>query len=442
MYFIGIDIGTSSICGVIYNSANKTIESITKNNTAQIASSRAWEKIQDPAVIITIVTEIVQEFISRYSDIQAIGLTGQMHGMLYVDKNGDAVSPLYFWQDGRGNLPFRDNQTYAEYLSAKTGYTLATGYGLVSHFYNQENALVPAEAVKLCTIMDYAGMKMTGRETPLIDYSNGASLGFFDLKNKRFDVPALEKIGISPVILPEPGESAALLGYYNQRIPVYSAIGDNQASFLGSVSDVEHSVHITVGTGSQISVYSKEFIKIESLDTRPFPGGGYILVGAPLCGGQSFALLKTFFDNTLTFFGQNVLLSHDMYEKMTEISLNASNDLPVIETCFNGTRLYPFKRGSISNISTTNFTPESLISGFVMGIVSELYHFYQLIPDEIKKDKTIWVGSGNGIKKNFLLMQALEAQFDCKFTLSKCEEEAAMGACLCGMMQNQIEYSK
>lgn len=437
MHFIGIDIGTSSICGVIYNTENKSVESITKNNTAQIASPHAWEKIQNPAVIITIVTEIVQQFASRYSDIQAIGLTGQMHGILYVDQNGDAISPLYFWQDGRGNLPFRDNQTYAEYLSGKSDYPLATGYGLVTHFYNRENKLVPAEAVKLCTIMDYAGMKLTGRKTPLTDYSNGASLGFFDLKNKWFDILALEKTGISSAILPETGESATLLGYYNQQIPVYSAIGDNQASFLGSVGNVEHSVHITVGTGSQISVYSKEFIQIESLDTRPFPGGGYIIVGAPLCGGQSFALLKTFFGNTLTFFGQELLPSSYLYGKMTTIPFNdISGDLPVVETCFNGTRFDPRKRGKISNISTANFTPENLISGFLRGIASELYHFYQLIPDEIKKDKQIWVGSGNGIKKNRLLVQVLEAQFDCKFMLSEYEEEAAMGACLCAMKRN------
>jgi sedoheptulokinase len=434
MYFIGIDIGTSSICGVIYDPVNKAIESITKNNAAQMASPHPWEKIQNPAVIIETVTEIIEQFTSRYTDIQAIGITGQMHGILYLDKNGNAVSPLYFWQDGRGNLHFRDNQTYVEYLSRKTGHAVATGYGLVTHFYNQENRLLPDGAVKLCTIMDYAGMKLSGRKMPLTDYSNGASLGFFDLQNNCFDLQALEETGISPSILPETGESASLLGYYKQQIPVYSAIGDNQASLLGSVDDIQHSVHITVGTGSQISVYSGEFVKIESLDTRPFPGGGYILVGAPLCGGQAFALLKTFFGNTLTLFGQEALPSGDLYGKMTAIPFNnASGDLPVVETCFNSTRLDPCKKGKISNISTSNFTPENLISGFLNGIASELYHFYQLIPDEIKKDKRLWVASGNGLKKNPLLVQTLEAQFNCKFTLSEWEEEAAMGACLCGM---------
>ena len=84
------------------------------------------------------------------------------------------------------------------------------------------------------------------------------------------------------------------VGHY-ENISVYTAIGDNQASFLGSIRDIRHSIHITVGTSSQISVYSDDYVNVPLLDTRPLPGGGYILVGAALCGGCSFSLLKKFF---------------------------------------------------------------------------------------------------------------------------------------------------
>ena len=68
--------------------------------------------------------------------------------------------------------------------------------------------------------------------------------------------------------------SASIAGYF-EKIPVYAAIGDNQASFLGSVRDKDHSIHITVGTSSQISIYTDRYMEIDSLDTRPLPGGGY-----------------------------------------------------------------------------------------------------------------------------------------------------------------------
>jgi sedoheptulokinase len=273
-----------------------------------------------------------------------------------------------------------------------------------------------------------------------MDYSNGASLGFFNIQAHQFDTQALEQIGIHPSILPETNESASLAGYYNQTIPVYSAIGDNQASFLGSVHKVNVSIHITVGTSSQLSVYSEKYVRVEPLDTRPFPGGGYILVGAALCGGRSFAMLKAFFEDTFHFFGINPAYVPDIYKQMLYAAYDtASKDLPVIETLFDGTRTEPWKRGAFTNISTSNFTPANLILGFLKGISTELYDFYNLIPEEIKQHKTILVGSGNGIKRNPLLVKAFEEQFNGKLTLSEHEEEAAFGACLCGIVGTGIQ---
>lgn len=437
MCFIGIDIGTSSISSVAYDLKKNKIESVTIANDSTIASEVLWEKIQSPDRIIEIVEEIMEDFSSRYPDIKGIGVTGQMHGILYLNEQGEAVSPLYTWQDGRGNQLYRDNNTYAAYLSEETGYALATGFGLVTHFYNQVNGLVPNGAKQICTIMDYVVMKLAGQKTPLTDYSNGASIGFFDLENLRFDYAALEKVGIDLSVLPELSESATCCGYNKRQIPVYSAIGDNQAAFLGSVKDIHHSIHITVGTSSQISVYSDKFIKIPELDTRPFPGGGYILVGAALCGGQAFVMLKNFFEQTLRAFlpalseEQLQIDGLDLYHVMTSVSYKEdTSDLPIVETLFDGTRFAPSERGHIENISLSNFTPENLIVGFLKGISRELHDFYQRLPENIRHEKDVIVGSGNALKRNSLLCQAFEELFGCKLSFSLYQEEAAFGACL------------
>ena len=436
MYFVGIDIGTSSVCGVVYNKVTNELFSLTRENDAAMVSACGWEKMQDTDRIIGIVTDILNSFLSKYPDIKGIGITGQMHGMLYVDAGGSAVSPLYTWQDGRGNCIFKEGKTYAGYLSERSGYPLASGYGLVTHFYNKENGLVPDSAVKLCTIMDYAVMWLSGRKAPLIDYTNGASLGLFDLKSLGFDFCALEAAGIDCSVLPELAESATLAGYFS-GIPVYSAIGDNQAAFLGSVSDTEKSVHVTVGTSSQLSVYSKNFIKTDNLDTRPFPGGGYLLVGAALCGGQSFRILKTFFENTLRLFGgKSAANDINLYDVMTAVDFEElSDNRPVVDTLFDGSRTDPVRRGAISNISVSNLTPENLVLGFVEGIARELYGFYEQIPEAIIAEKKLLVGSGNGVRKNSLLRKAFEKQFGYPLTVSQCEEEAAFGAALCAVRQ-------
>lgn len=435
MHFIGIDIGTSSVSGVIYDFTSKKIESVTLENDAAVKSSREWEKIQQPARIMELVYHILNDFSNRYADIKSIGVTGQMHGILYTDEQGNAVSPLYTWQDNRGNQPYRDNKTYVEFLSDASGYSLATGYGLVTHYYNMHNNLIPANARKVCTIMDYVVMKLTGNTIPVTDFSNAASLGFFNVESLEFDRNTLTKIGIDPSILPRPGNSASYCGDYKNNIAVYAAIGDNQAAFLGSVSDIGQSIHITVGTSSQISVYSDKYIKIDNLDTRPFPGGGYILVGAALCGGQAFALLKTFFEKTVKLFSECVPTDKDMYRLMTSVDYSGKTEnLPVVTTLFNGTRHAPAEKGKIENISANNLTPENLIIGFANGIANELFEFYHKLPENIKSGKKFIIGSGNGMKRNPLLCKTFEKQFNCEVKLSLHEEEAAYGACINAMI--------
>lgn len=436
MNFSGIDIGTSSICGIVYNTVSKDIVSIAKINNTDMLSCNVWEKVQDANAIVDIVLDLIQELRIQYPDIKGIGLSGQMHGILYVNAEGEAVSPLYTWQDMRGSLLYKDGMSYAAYLSKQTGFPLSTGFGLVTHYYNKVNSLVPQNAVKLCTIMDYTAMRLTGKCEPLVDCSNAASLGFFDKEKLAFDKEALWNVGIDNSILPEIGKAFSRVGHY-ENISVYTAIGDNQASFLGSIRDIRHSIHITVGTSSQISVYSDDYVNVPLLDTRPLPGGGYILVGAALCGGCSFSLLKKFFSETIKLYTGEEMDDTDLYKIMVSVPYKEVQEDDIrVETLFGGTRSHPEKRGKIMNISCLNWHPENLIRGFLEGMSQELYDFYQLLPNSIRERKTILVGSGNGIKRNPLLCQILEERFKCHLQVSACREEAALGACICGMVGN------
>jgi sedoheptulokinase len=439
MHFIGIDIGTTSICGVIFDYNRKTIESVTRKNPATIPGSEFWEKIQDPDRILGTIKDILSGFQERFKDIKGFGLTGQMHGILYVDKKGNAISPLITWQDGRANQVFNGSMTYARYLSERSGYSLSTGFGLATHFYNLKNRLVPVNAAKICTIMDYVVMKLTGRNSPLTDSTNGASLGFFDKVQLNFDTRSLENCGIDPDILPDIEESATLSGFYDTKIPVYQSIGDNQASFIGSVTDRDRSVHLTIGTGSQVSVFTERYASVEQLDTRPFPGGGYILVGASLCGGRSFALLNNFFGDVVKLFTGSSPDKSDLFKAMISIDYNnAPDDLPLVNTLFDGTRSDPGARGKISNISVSNLTPGNLIIAFLNGISAELYDFYNLMPGEIREVKNILVGSGNAIRMNKLLCRTVEEQFGRPLIIPEHKEEASFGACLCAVVGSGV----
>ena len=426
MKILGLDIGTTTISAVVCENG-KNIAYKTYKNDSFIPSVNPWERIQSPEYIKETAVGAVRELIGQYPDVERIGVTGQMHGIVYLDKEGNVISPLYTWQDERGNQPYKDGETYAEYLSRKSGYKLATGYGLVTHFYNMKNGLVPENAVKLCTIHDYIGMILAEGSVPFTDCTDAASLGFFDVKNRRFDTDALEKTGFDISLLPEIREGAA--GCFNGNIPVYVAIGDNQASFLGATGGVLDSILINVGTGSQFSAFAKDYIECEGLETRPFPGAGYLLVGASLCGGRAYALLENFYRCIANAACDNIDSYYDVMNKLLS-SGEKPCDIPEITPLFQGTRENPDLRGSITNLSADNFTPFHLTWAMLEGMTKELYDMYLKYRSKSAEGEKKLVGSGNGLRKNPYFRKTVSERFGMPLVMSSCEEEAAVGAAL------------
>lgn len=427
MKTLGLDIGTTSISAAVFSQEQGVLAARTVKNDSFLAGE-TWERIQDPCEIRKAAIRVTEELLTAFPDVQAIGVTGQMHGILYLDIHGEPVSPLYIWQDGRGSLPYDNTRSWAEYLSETTGYALATGYGLVTHAYNLRNGLVPKSAVKLCTIQDYLAMVFSGRTVPVTDSTDAASLGLYDLQKGRFDPEALEKAGIGKDMLPEIA-SDPYLGCGFWGISVYNAIGDNQASFLGAAKGRTDMLLVNMGTGGQISVYSPEYLETDTLETRPFPDGGWLLVGASLCGGRSYALLETFFRQTVKMVtGKEI----SAYEAMNQ-ALDAADeitDYPEVSTLFQGTRKDPSLRGSIAGLTPDNFTPVHLMVGLMQGMAQELYGMYKGYLAKGGKAPAAMIASGNGLRKNKHLCRIFEETFGCPLTLSSHQEEAACGAAI------------
>lgn len=416
MKSVGIDIGTTTISGVVLDLENgEVVYKETISSDSFIVTSNQWEKIQDVDIIITKATALLDRCLQQ-QDIVAIGLTGQMHGIVYVDSKGVAVSPLYTWQDGRG-------QVLVEKFNTFTKHPIASGYGLVTHAYQQQNGLVNQTASKICTIMDYFGMVLAKRQTPLMHVSNGASLGFWDLEKSQFDKDALSKAEIDKKILPEITNEIEILGYY-KNIPVLVALGDNQASFLGTVGNKNDTVLVNMGTGGQVSLLVNDYVFVSGIETRPFINGKYLLVGASLCGGRAYAILEKFLRN---YVKEATGIDESQYSIMEKLASCVDMTSLSVCTTFNGTRLDSTQLGSISNMSEDNFTPEQLVYGFMQGMVSELLMMYRLMN---VGGMTHLMASGNGIRKNKVLKQMVEELFALPLTLASYEEEAACGAAL------------
>ncbi len=430
MRFMGLDIGTSTICGVVIDaSEGRVISSVTERNPGSIRGSEPWEALQAPEKIYSTVQGVMRRLLRDHSPVSGIGLTGQMHGILYLDGKGRPQSPLYTWQDGRGRQPLRGAGTYASFLSEKSAYPLSSGMGAVTHFYNIRKKLVPDGARSFCTIHDYAAMRLSGLSEPMTDSGDAASIGIFDLEKLRFDGDAISSAGMDASFFPKIVRGCVEIGKMKDGTGVYSAIGDNQASFLAASGSLRKSILLNIGTGSQVSVHLRKFIRVEGLDTRPFMDGGYLLVGAPLCGGKAYAILKKFFESTAQLFSCGPGI--DYYSAMSELPFpDEISGLPIVDTRFDGSRREPSCRGAIGNLTVDNFTAENIVSAFLRGIATELFEFYSLFPESTRKRCSRLAGSGNGLRANPLQRRMAEYVFGMKLHLPDCQEEAACGAAL------------
>lgn len=406
MKILGIDIGTTGICGVITDTASgEMIKSITKNNDSFIPSEKSFEKIQDADSIFDIVFKIIEELFD--DEISAIGFSGQMHGILYTNESGKALSPLYIWQDQRGAETFKDGKTFSEYLGC------FAGYGLASDLYNEVNGLIPEDAKYLCTIADWIVMRLCELDSPITHITNAASLGSFDVKNNKFNVENDR--------LPEITEKFRIVGEY-RGVPVSVAIGDNQASFIGSVRSADYAL-LNVGTGSQISFLVDDYKEIDGVEIRPFDAKRYLYAGCSLCGGRAFAMFESFCREIALLSGADIDSFYPLLDKVLENKLSSE----IKANCrFCGTRIDPSVKGAYFGITENNFNVSEFAFATLEGIAAELFEFYKASGTE----KKAVVCSGNGIRKNPVLCKIIENMFKAEIKLPCYEEEAAYGAAL------------
>ena len=98
MRSLGIDIGTTSISMVLLDEdTGALVARETVEHAAFIDDGCPVGKVQDAGRIVAIALKKYASLVAAHGRPCCIGLTGQMHGMLYVDEDGAAVSPLYTW---------------------------------------------------------------------------------------------------------------------------------------------------------------------------------------------------------------------------------------------------------------------------------------------------------------------------------------------------------
>ena len=403
MKSIGIDLGTTSISVNVVSFPSLTVwGKETLETGGFLESPHSWERAQDPKSVLFRVRQVLDSLLDQCPDVHSIGVTGQMHGILYVDADGNAVSPLYTWQDGRGGLPLSQGKSACQLLGEK-GARCAPGYGMGTHLYNLKMGLVPPEAQSFCTLADWLGMALTGRERPLLHQSQAAALGLYNSASRSFQEEIARSVEMNPALFPSVTGELSLLGEY-RGVPVSVSLGDNQASFLGSVRRARQTLLVNVGTGAQISLYAERPFQAPGAESRPFLGSSCLLVGSTLCGGAAYAALEGFFREYAVAAGAP---DQPQYDVMARLLADAPGRPWQVCTAFSGTREDPSASGSVQGLRREDLHPAGFIAGVIYGMAQELYSLYQAMKPGAGLPPQKLVASGNGVRRNPCLQRAL-----------------------------------
>lgn len=420
---IGICIGTTNITLTPYRVGQKGIPTTTSLPNPRLLNGESYSYCQDPWAIEEAILSLLRGVEER---VASITVTGQVHGILYYDKAGRALSPLYTWLDQRG-VEVLEGITTQQLLYNESGCHLPAGYGLLTHYTNRRMGKVPAGAVGFCGILEYISARLIGHPLEASDSSTLATYGGWDVVSQKYNQHLLKVVldSDSPQFL-TPAPPFSIAGYTPEGVAVAYPVGDNQAGFLGMVREWHQAALVNVGTSGQISFYSEGEKGHPSLELRPFFGEGFLHVGATLTAGKTYETLQRFVKGVLKS-GALDLSTDEVYHLMEESTRGITESPLKVDPRLTGSRLEALARGSIENITLDNFSLGNLVLATIDGIIRELldYTFFEV--DKI-------VATGSAFIKNSLFTASLERLSGKEVFVAQLEDGAGFGAALIGAL--------
>lgn len=454
---LGIDVGTTSVSVVAIDEGGQLEASVTLPHGANVAALPPGYAEQAPELLWQAVTTALSQVTDRIhsGDVQAVGLTGQMHSALLLDDEGAPCSNVITWQDKRSVVrEIDDSSVFDVFLSRispdameATGCRLAPGYMGTTLFALQQSGEMPANQCSATFVADWIGGRLCDRP-PVTDRSHAASSGLYDFRIDDWSPTLLDAADVNPSWLPDVQPSGAVIGAVSAQVAdvtgltvgtkVCNAMGDNQASVLSSLPADEKSLLINIGTGGQIVWRIPAFRRINGMDTRYLPGAStdtgehvFMLVGAGLCGGDAFAWVNRTVRQWLRDFGVETS-EEEIWQHLAAQLENIPDDLPPLscEPFFVGTRPDPSRRGIFRDVGSANFTPANVARSILQGIADTMQNVFESAVGSRPEPLQEIAMSGNGARQNPLLVEAVSQRFGVPTVVAPCREEAATGAAM------------
>jgi xylulokinase len=246
-YFIGVDIGTQGVKAAIYDAGGRCIASNFIQSKLYCPKPGVVE--EDPEFQVASVCQGIRQVVHKSeikpSCVTAIGIDGQMAGIIGIDKNGLHITPYDSWLDTRCAPYITSMQKMAgNEILRRTGCSPSVNHGPKILWWMHERRSVFKRIASFVQPGGYVAMRLCGLKAnqAFIDTTYLHFSGFADNKKSRWDVKLCDKfkldIGKLPaIVLPESvvGELSSLMARkcgLPAGIPVVAGCGDTAASFL------------------------------------------------------------------------------------------------------------------------------------------------------------------------------------------------------------------
>ncbi len=384
---LGLDVGTSGTKAVVVDEKGKVLSSAMAEYP--LSSPHPLWSEQDPADwwrgSQAAIRQAVADAKVAPDEIIGIGLTGQMHGSVFLDKQDAVIRPALLWNDQRTADECAEitRRVGAERLIELAGNPALTGFQsskilwLRNHepknFERVARVLLPKDYVRLC---------LTGESAT--DASDAAGTLLLDLKTRDWSSEILEKLDLPLAWLPRVYEGPEITGALMPAvaealglpagIPVIAGGGDNAAAAVGTGIVRGGIVSSSIGTSGVVFAHSEAPVFDPQGRLHTFchaVPGKYHLMAVTLSAGGSFRWLRDTLREAMQTFGRSSTLELD-YDQLT----NAAADVPpgaeglVFLPYLTGERtphLDPLARGAFVGL-TVRHTAAHLVRAVMEGV--------------------------------------------------------------------------
>lgn len=268
-YWLGLDVGTGGSRALLVDEKGQVKCGVTAPHEEMRMERPLWAE-QRPENWWEAAQQAIRGVLHQAgidgSQVRGVGLSGQMHGLVMLDREGNVIRPALIWCDQRSQpqVDFINRVVGKDNVIAYTANPVLTGFTLPKLLWVRDNDPASFERLyKFLLPKDYVRFKLTGEYCTDVSDASGTSM--FDVVMRKWSRQMLQALGLDPAILPEVVESPELSGTVTEAAaqatglrpgtPVVGGAGDQAASAVGNGIVKPGIVSCTLGTSGVVFAY-------------------------------------------------------------------------------------------------------------------------------------------------------------------------------------------